>query len=182
MSHPCPTTPRGRLLERASSADVAAIVAIETHPSMMPYLGSWTPERHARQLGDDDYRYFVVRDDRGIVDGFAIVVAYAASFHWFEIGRIAVMQPGDGRGSDLLQGVLAATFDEAHAHRIQLDCYEDNLRARRAYVRAGFCEEGIMRRAVTRDGVWTSLVLFALLADEYVRPPWGRHASGHASR
>ncbi|GAC1302697.1 MAG: hypothetical protein NVSMB21_00950 [Vulcanimicrobiaceae bacterium] len=63
--------------------------------------------------------------------------------------------------------MLDATFVSQNAHRIQLDCYEDNLRARRAYARAGFREEGVMRDAVTRDGRWISLVLLAMLESDY---------------
>lgn len=169
------------MLEPARSADIAGIVTIETHPSMDRYIGSWPRERHRRQLDDADYRYYVVRDARGDIDGFAIVMAYAPNFRWYELSRIAVREPGDGRGSDLLRGVLAATFDTEGAHRIQLDCYEDNVRARRAYARAGFREEGLMRDAVLRDGAWTSLVLLALLANERVAPSHARTAGPHAA-
>ncbi|GAC1309510.1 MAG: GNAT family N-acetyltransferase [Vulcanimicrobiaceae bacterium] len=163
-------TARGRVLEAAVPADIAGIVAIETHPSMTPYIGSWTAERHLRHVADPDFHYYVVRDARGDVDGFAIVWAFAPKFRWYELSRIAVANPGEGRGSDLLHAVLDATFERADAHRIQLECYEDNLRARRAYARAGFREEGLMRNAVTRDGAWVSLVLMALLEDDRVRP------------
>lgn len=162
-------TARGSVLERARPDDIAGIVAIETHPTMASYIGSWPAERHLRNLADPDYRYYVVRDERGAIDGFAIVVAFARRFDWYELGRIAVREPGAGRGADLLQAVLDVTFDREGAHRIQLDCYEDNLRAQRVYERAGFRREGLMRDAVTRDGLWTSLVLMGLLANERVR-------------
>ncbi|GAC1522155.1 MAG: hypothetical protein NVS2B3_18200 [Vulcanimicrobiaceae bacterium] len=101
-----PMTPRGRRLERADASDVASIVALETHPSMTPYLGSWTAERHARSLADPDYRYYVVRDGARALEGFAIVAAYNANFRWYEIARLAVREPGGGRGADFLHGVL----------------------------------------------------------------------------
>ncbi|GAC1302692.1 MAG: hypothetical protein NVSMB21_00940 [Vulcanimicrobiaceae bacterium] len=94
-----PMTPRGRRLERADASDVASIVALETHPSMTPYLGSWTAERHARSLADPDYRYYVVRDGARALEGFAIVAAYNAKFRWYEIARLAVREPGGGRGA-----------------------------------------------------------------------------------
>ncbi len=160
---------RGRVLETAGPADIAGIVAIETHPSMVRYIGSWPIELHMRQVCDPQFRYYVVRDARGDIDGFAIVMAYAPKFHWFELSRIAVLEPGNRKGADLLEAVLDATFGEQQAHRIQLDCYEDNVRAQRAYARAGFRAEGLLRDAVRRDGVWTSLVLMAMLESDRVR-------------
>ncbi len=175
------TTARGRVLERARPDDVAGIVAIETHPAMANYIGAWPAQRHLRQLDDPDYRYYVVRDERGEVDGFAIVVAFTRRFDWYELGRIAVREPGAGRGSDLLHAVLDATFDREGAHRIQLDCYEDNVRAQRVYERAGFRREGLMRDAVIRNGVWTSLVLMGLLANERVSPSEPRESDARGS-
>ena len=40
---------------------------------------------------------------------------------------------------------------------------EDNARARHLYTSFGFTEEGIMREATQRDGVWLSLVLMSIL-------------------
>lgn len=133
---------------------------------MAAFIGAWSAQRHLRQLDDLDYRYYVVRDATGTVDGFAIVFAYNAHFRWYELARLAMREPGDGRGSDVLRAVIDATFERDDAHRIQLDVYADNVRARRAYARAGFREEGVMRAAVTRDGRWTDLVLMALLENE----------------
>ncbi|GAC1443805.1 MAG: hypothetical protein NVSMB59_09150 [Vulcanimicrobiaceae bacterium] len=169
-------TPRGRAIERvrrpgASDRDLAealdAIVALETQPGMARYIGHWPRERHARNIADADSHYLVVRDDAGAIDGFAIVTAYAATFRWFELSRIAVGRPGDGRGTDVLAGVLDYVYSRANAHRLQLEVYEDNARARRAYARAGFVEEGVLRDAVTREGEWVPLVLLAMLEDEW---------------
>jgi RimJ/RimL family protein N-acetyltransferase len=44
---------------------------------------------------------------------------------------------------------------------------EDNARARHLYTSFGFTEEGIMREATQRDGVWLALVLMSILEHEY---------------
>lgn len=169
-------TARGRVLERARPSDVAAIVAMETQPGMSRYIGRWPAERHLRNLDDSGSHYLVMRGASDMLDGFAIVTAYAPKFRWFELSRIVVREPGGGRGSDFLDAVLAYAFDRANAHRIQLEVYEDNVRARRAYARAGFREEGLLRDAVTRDGKWVPLVLMALLENERGATATGRAA------
>ncbi|GAC1523237.1 MAG: hypothetical protein NVS2B8_05470 [Vulcanimicrobiaceae bacterium] len=63
--------------------------------------------------------------------------------------------------------MLDYVYSRANAHRLQLEVYEDNARARRAYARAGFVEEGVLRDAVTREGEWVPLVLLAMLEDEW---------------
>ncbi len=58
-------------------------------------------------------------------------------------------------------------FGEHHAHRIFLDVFVTNERARHVYEKFGFRKEGIMRDAVYRDGSYHSLVLMSLLESEY---------------
>jgi len=159
-------TGRGRVLHRARPDDVAGIVALETQPAMSRYIGHWSAEHHLRNLTDSGSHYLVTRSPQGTVDGFSIVTQYAPKFRWYEFTRIAVSEPGEGRGSDVLVAVIGYVFDRLGAHRLQLEVYEDNLRARRAYARAGFREEGLLRDAVTRDGIWLPLVLMALLENE----------------
>ncbi len=167
-------TPRGRALHRARATDVPGIVALESAPGMSRFIGSWPAERHLANLTDPASHYLALHDTVGALEGFAILSAYAPKFRWFELSRIAVREPGDGRGADLLAGTLAYAFDRVAAHRIQLEVYPDNARARRAYARAGFREEGVLRDAVTRDGSWIALVLMALLEDERVPPQASR--------
>jgi len=80
-----------------------------------------------------------------------------------------VAQPGRGLGRRLLAEILRTVFEEIGAHRFFLDVVEDNFRARHLYKSFGFTEEGVMREATERNGVWLSLVLMSLLELEYRR-------------
>lgn len=160
------TTARGRVLVRARAEDVPGIVALETAPEMVRYIGHWSADRHRRQLDDPSWWYLVTHDDAGTVDGLAIMTEYAPRFRWYELARFVITRPGEGRGTDLLVPVIAYMFERLNAHRIQLDAYADNARAIRAYERVGFRREGVRRAAVTRDGEWVDLVLMALLENE----------------
>src|SRR5947208_10121467 len=51
-------------------------------------------------------------------------------------------------------------------HRLQLEIYGFNERARRHAERVGFLREGVRRSAYWRHGGWTDAFLYALLAEE----------------
>jgi len=58
-----------------------------------------------------------------------------------ELQRIAMAEPGRGLGSEVLHAVMEKAFGEFGAHRLWLDTYFDNARARHVYRSAGFSEE-----------------------------------------
>jgi RimJ/RimL family protein N-acetyltransferase len=67
----------------------------------------------------------------------------------------------------LLEHVMSRAFVHHRAHRLWLDVFDTNTRARRVYEAYGFREEGVMREAVLRDGEYHTLVLMSLLDREY---------------
>jgi RimJ/RimL family protein N-acetyltransferase len=160
------TTARGRVVRAAVPRDVAAIVALEERADMHAYIARWSAERHARSLVDANLRYLVM-DGAGALDGFVILEGLLSRHRAFVLERIAVREPGAGHGSDLLAAVVGAVFEEGRAHRLGLDLYVDNHRARRAYERMGFREEGKLREAALRDGRFVDLTLMAVLEHEW---------------
>ncbi len=63
--------------------------------------------------------------------------------------------------------VADRAFGKHRAHRLFLDVFVTNDRARHVYETFGFRKEGIMRDAIYRDGGYHSLVLMSLLESEY---------------
>ncbi|BET50036.1 GNAT family protein [Kitasatospora aureofaciens] len=80
---------------------------------------------------------------------------------------------GRGLGSEATRLVVGHAFEQVGLHRVQLEVYADNPRARRVYEKAGFVVEGIRRQAALRDGAWVDDVLMAVLDHE-----WAAHGSG----
>ncbi|MFF3498248.1 GNAT family N-acetyltransferase [Streptomyces sp. NPDC003247] len=72
-----------------------------------------------------------------------------------------------GIGTEATRLVVGYGFERLGLHRIQLEVYGDNARARRVYEKAGFVVEGVRREAALRDGVWVDEVLMALLDREW---------------
>jgi diamine N-acetyltransferase len=151
----------------ALADDVSAIVAIEQIPEYRSYIGSWSADEHLRMMANPDNEYFVARDDRGIVEGFAIVQGIQSEHRNLYLKRIAVRVANRGLGRALLGFVTARAFLHHHAHRLWLDVFDTNMRARHLYATHGFREEGAMREAIFRDGEYHTLVLMSLLDREY---------------
>ncbi|SCY44249.1 ADP-ribose pyrophosphatase YjhB, NUDIX family [Paenibacillus polysaccharolyticus] len=74
---------------------------------------------------------------------------------------------GKGYGSDALALILRYAFHELNLNRIALDVIEYNEAARRAYLKAGFREEGRHRAAVLRDGTQYDLISMSILAADW---------------
>jgi diamine N-acetyltransferase len=147
--------------------DVSAIVAIEQIPEYRSYIGSWSVDEHLRMMASADNEYFVARGVSGAVEGFAILQAVQSEHRNLHLKRIAVGVPNRGLGRALLEHVIARAFQYHRAHRLWLDVFDTNTRARNLYAAYGFREEGAMREAVLRDGEYHTLVLMSLLDREY---------------
>jgi len=76
---------------------------------------------------------------------------------------------GKGYGPEATRLVLDYGFSELNLHRISLRVHTDNERAIRAYEKAGFRREGVLRESYYRHGVYHDTLIMAILASEW--PP-----------
>jgi RimJ/RimL family protein N-acetyltransferase len=158
----------GFTIARAAPSDIAAIRAIESDPRYDGLVGRWTEARHREEMALPSSAYFVLRGGDGAVGGFALVQNLGDSDRKCHLKRIAVREPGAGAGSILLRGVLDLLFGETDVNRIDLDVFLGNDRARRAYEKAGFAVEGVLRdyhRAA--DGSFASMWLMSILRRDW---------------
>ncbi|GES28714.1 GNAT family protein [Streptomyces angustmyceticus] len=79
--------------------------------------------------------------------------------------RIALAPDATGRGigTEAIRLLLDYAFDRVGLHRVQLEVYDYNPRARRAYEKCGFEVEGRMREALFWDGAWHDVLVMAAL-------------------
>lgn len=90
--------------------------------------------------------------------------------------RIALVGPrafGRGYGTEATRLILAHGFETVGLHRIELQVFDFNPRARRLYDNVGFVHEGTRRDALRWDGAWVDAHDMSILADE-----WRQHR-GH---
>lgn len=74
-----------------------------------------------------------------------------------------------GLGSEAIRLVIDYALDVLGLHRIALEVYAFNPRARHVYERAGFVAEGTKRDALLWDGEWVDALEMAILST-YPRP------------
>lgn len=74
---------------------------------------------------------------------------------------------GRGYGTDATRLALRAAFDELNYHRVELESFAFNARAIRAYEKAGFVREALLRQAIFRDGAYCDVVIMGVLKEEW---------------
>ena len=153
-------------LRTATVTDIPVILALERGPVARLFVGQWTEDRHRATLASADSRYYVNETSSGI-DAYVILRGLAEDSRSIELKRVVVAAPGQGLGRQVLSEIVRIVFRELNAHRLFLDVFEDNTRARHLYESLGFKYEGVMRQAAHRDGVWFDLHLMSILESEY---------------
>lgn len=78
-----------------------------------------------------------------------------------------------GLGTEATRLIVGYGFDRLGLHRIWLEVYAFNPRARRVYDKVGFVQEGVLRHALRWGDQWVDVTLMSVLA-----PEWQRHR-GH---
>ena len=148
----------------AEPSDVDAIRRIEADPRYDGLVGRWTEARHREEIALPSSAYFVLRDAAGEVAGFALLQGFGDSDRKLHLKRIAVREPGAGLGSALLEALLDHLFASTETNRVDLDVFLGNDRARRAYEKAGFELEGVLRDYHRNaDGSFSSMWLMSVL-------------------
>ena len=156
------------MISVATLADIPALMALERGQGFESFVGRWSAEQHAAEMAQPGSRYLASHSRNGEIQGFVLLQGLDDPQHCTTLRRIAVARPGEGLGPPLLDAALAYAFGETRTHRVQLRVYPENPRARRAYERAGFVAEGLMRGVSPQaDGSYRSMLLMAIL-----RPEW----------
>jgi RimJ/RimL family protein N-acetyltransferase len=72
-----------------------------------------------------------------------------------------------GLGTEASRLALAHAFERVGVHRVELQVYAFNPRAKHVYDRLGFRYEGTRRQALRWDGRWIDSHVMAILASEW---------------
>jgi RimJ/RimL family protein N-acetyltransferase len=89
---------------------------------------------------------------------------------------------GRGLGTDVVLALCEYGFAVRGLHRLQVDTLAGNTAMIRAASRAGFVQEGRLRRAAWVDGEFADEVILGLLASEWTGGGTGRTALGSPDR
>ncbi|WP_339063454.1 GNAT family protein [Tepidibacillus marianensis] len=72
-----------------------------------------------------------------------------------------------GYGTDAMKVLVRFIFEQMNIHRIQLHVFSFNKRAVKSYENCGFKEEGVLRKAIYRDGEYHDEIAMGILREEY---------------
>ena len=139
------------VLRRASLADLDAVMALERRPGYEAYVGRSPRDEHELMLASPTYAYLLGLDAIATPFAFAILRDLTDAHGNLYLKRIAVDEPGAGRGTAFLAAVIDWAFASTAAHRFYLDCFQENLRARRAYAKLGFSRRRNFARGLSGD-------------------------------
>ncbi|MFY1684683.1 GNAT family N-acetyltransferase [Micromonospora sp. WMMD730] len=78
-----------------------------------------------------------------------------------------------GLGTEATRLVVGYAFDTLGLHRVSLEVFAFNPRARRAYEKVGFVAEGVLRQVLRDTDGWVDATVMSILA-----PEWAAHR-GH---
>ncbi|GAA4419540.1 GNAT family protein [Georgenia halophila] len=167
-------------------ADLHAMGEVLADPEVLRLTGSahTTSELTAVDpaLDERTRQWYLTRNeqtdrlDLAVVDnGTGSCVGEAVLNDWDESNescnfRILVGPRGRDRGlgTEAVRMTLGHAFRALALHRVSLEVYAFNPRARRAYEKAGFVVEGVARQALRFDDTWVDAIMMAALADEWL--------------
>jgi RimJ/RimL family protein N-acetyltransferase len=131
-------------------------------------LRAWYGTRGER---DDRLDLAVVERATGSVVGEVVLNEWDAGNEscGFRIGLVPGAH-GRGLGTEAARLIVGHGFEQLGLHRISLEVYAFNPRARRVYEKVGFVSEGVLRDALLWDGERVDAVVMSILA-----PEWFRH-------
>ena len=175
------------ILRPFADADTPALLAALGDPEVRILTGSVHDEEAARKPATPEEEkivreWYATRNDTD--DRLDLAVADKASgacvgeavLNQWDPGsqscnfRILIGPSGQNRGlgSEATRLIVGYGFDQLGLHRISLEVYAFNPRARRAYEKAGFRAEGVLRESLRYGGQWIDATVMSILAPEWL--------------
>ena len=142
------------ILRPATSADFAFIRGLAGHPDYAPFITDEDEAGLEYYLNNTAHRLLIWQDAQGRV----------------ELRRLALARPSQGEGPMFLQALIDYAFIDLQAQRLWLDASAENIRAQKAYLKAGFVFEGRQRAHWFRPALGhpVDLMLYGILRQEWL--------------
>jgi len=131
----------------------------------------WTPEELTTIYGDwmtapDRIVWVILDNDNGAIVGEAVLNRLdqenlSCGFRLWISGAT-----NRGLGTEAVRLSMRHAFDVG-LHRVELDVYDFNTRARHIYEKVGFVLEGTKREALRFDDAWVDCHVMGLLASQW---------------
>lgn len=76
---------------------------------------------------------------------------------------------GKGYGTEAVEIAIRYAFKELQLNRLQLEVYSHNPRGYRAYEKAGFKQEGVIRQSLYYNNQYSDEIIMGILKEDYER-------------
>lgn len=119
---------------------------------------------------EDEERYdFMILNNEGNIIGESVINEIDNDLKCanFRIAFFHTNECGKGIGSWVINKTLEFAFEELKLHRLSLDVFSFNERAKNAYKKAGFKVEGILKDAIKDKNEYADDILMAILEDDW---------------
>lgn len=145
--------------------DLAFVLATEHDPSNRRFVVPWTREQHEAALQNPNLQHWIIEGDRPM--GYIILAGLNNPNSSIEMRRIVITEKGQGLGRRAIQLTISHIFDVLKAHRCWTEVKQFDLRTQHLYKSLGFVEEGRLRECSKGPEGYETMVVLALLQQEY---------------
>ena len=157
------------ILRPATPTDFAFIRGLAGHPDYAPFITDEDEAGLEYYLNNTAYRLLIWQDTQGPA-GLALYCEIGDPSGRVELRRLALARPSQGEGPMFLQALIDYAFHDLQAQRLWLDASAENIRAQKAYLKAGFVFEGRQRAHWFRPALGhpVDLMLYGILRQEWL--------------
>lgn len=122
-----------------------------------------------KSLEDKKRCFFLIISPDGRIIGETVIneIDFKLRCANFRIAIFHAMERRKGIGTWAVEVTRDFAFEELKLHRLELDVYSYNPRAKNVYLKAGFKCEGIRREAVLDGNKYADDILMSILEDEW---------------
>jgi RimJ/RimL family protein N-acetyltransferase len=115
-----------------------------------------------------DERHFAIerKDDRAHIGNASIEeIDWVSRTAWFGLFIGDPTAWNRGFGSDAIETLVRFAFDEMNLHKLRIQIFDYNERAKHILASRGFVQEGKLVRDFYREGTWHDIVILSIFRD-----------------
>ncbi len=124
-----------------------------------------------KQFSEDRTRYdfaICLLDNNQIIGDLSILeIDQDNKKAGFRISLHSQSNLNKGYGTEATQLALKFTFEELKLNRLELEVFSHNVRGIKAYEKAGFKKEGVLRQSLFLNDKYSDEVLMGMLQEDY---------------
>ncbi|SFH68512.1 Protein N-acetyltransferase, RimJ/RimL family [Tindallia magadiensis] len=155
-------------LRDTTPQDLDQVLRIERNEENRRYVYNWPKARHLESINASEEKHFVVEDQvKGDVVGYIILSSIGSPHNVIEFDRITIDKKGKGYGRQAVRLIKQLCFESYGCHRLWLDVFDDNPKAKALYESEGFVFEGTLRDCKKYEDGYRSMHILSMLSNEY---------------